>query len=97
MLDNTSYIRPEDICYYEEIFSAVKLATRVNSNPIKILKSYVNGKYSGSILDLLEPNHTSIIYPYLLENKKIISEFCDGKLKYSGIKNALIRLEEDIC
>ena len=97
LLDNTSYIRPEDIEYYEDIFSGLKLATRVSPNPKKILMAYINQKHSGSILDLLEPNHTGLIYPYLLENKNIISEISDRKLKYTGFEKALIRLEEDIC
>jgi hypothetical protein len=31
-----------------------------------VLKSYVNGRYSGDILRLLEPSHS--IYPYVIEN-----------------------------
>ena len=96
-LDNTSYIRPEDIEYYENVFSGLKLATRVSFNPKKILTAYINRKHSGSVLDLLEPNHTGLIYPYLLENKNIISVVSDGELKYTGLEKALIRLEEDIC
>ena len=33
-------------------------------NPTEVLKSYVNKKYSGDILRLLEPAHN--IYPYVL-------------------------------
>jgi hypothetical protein len=73
------------------------LATRVSFNPKKILTAYINRKHSGSVLDLLEPNHTGLIYPYLLENKNIISVVSDGELKYTGLEKALIRLEEDIC
>ncbi len=97
LLENTSYIRPEDIEHYDSIFSALKLATRVNSNPVRVLKAYIEGKHNGSVLDLLEPNHTGLIYPYLLENKKINSQVCNQKLVYSGLEDALIRLEEDIC
>ena len=31
-----------------------------------VLKSYANEKYSGNILELLEPAHS--IYPYVIEN-----------------------------
>lgn len=96
LFENTSYIRPEDIGYYEEIFSGLKLATRASNNPLRVLRAYVNKEYKGSVLDLLEPNHTGLIYPYLLENSRIKSEIRDGKLEYTGIDSALIKLEEDI-
>lgn len=97
LLDNTSYIRPEDIEQYDNIFSGLKLATRINYNPVRVLKAYINKKHTGSVLDLLEPNHTGLLYPYLLENEKIHSQICNQKLIYSGLENALIHLEEGIC
>lgn len=66
LYDNMNFVRPEDIIKYEDYFEAVKLATRVHSNPSMVLKSYINAKYSGDILRLLEPAHS--IYPYVLEN-----------------------------
>ena len=95
LYDITNFIRPEDVELYEELFPALKLATRVSNNPIKILKAYIeNKKYSGSIFDLLEPNHTNILYPYILDNSKIKRTVTNDKLKYSGLETALIRLEE---
>ncbi len=93
LLDYTSYIRPEDVHLYEDIFPAMKLATRVNSNPVRILKAYIeNQSHTGSVLDLLEPNHTGLFYPYLLENREIKSEVKDGKLIYSNLENAFVEL-----
>ncbi len=66
LIENTNFIRPEDMHLYDEYFVAAKLATRVSRNPIRTLKSYINGKYSGNLLDILEPAHS--IYPYVLEN-----------------------------
>ena len=66
LIENTNFVRPEDIHKYERYFEAVKLATRTNKRPINILKSYINEKYVGNILELLEPAHS--IYPYVLEN-----------------------------
>lgn len=98
LLNNTNFIRPEDVPLYEKYFSAMKLATRVNSNPERIIRAYIKNKgYSGSILDLMEPNHTALLYPYILENKKIESEIQNGLLVYKNFENALIRLEENIC
>ncbi|MBO5019462.1 MAG: hypothetical protein J6B88_05670 [Clostridia bacterium] len=97
LLDNTNYIRPEDIHHYEGIFSVMKLATRVSMYPERIIKAYLEDRsYSGSILDLLEPNHTGLLYPKLLENKKIISAIKNNKLIYSNLEEALIKLEYEI-
>ena len=94
----TSFIRPEDIRYYEGIFPSMKLATRVNFHPCRVLDAYIGrGSYIGSALDLLEPNHTGAIYPYMLENSRIESEILEGKLIYKNIDKALIKLEEALC
>lgn len=61
-----NFVRPEDMHLYEPYFVAAKLATRVHKSPEMVLKSYMNEKYSGDILQLLEPAHS--IYPYVLEN-----------------------------
>jgi len=74
-LSITNFVRPEDIDLYEPYFDAVKLATRVNKNPSRVLRAYVHKKYTGSIMDLLEPNHSGIWYPYILENGNISKEF----------------------
>ena len=66
LIENTNFVRPEDIHKYEPYFKVAKLATRVNPRPVRILESYIRGSYSGNILELLEPAHN--IYPYIVEN-----------------------------
>lgn len=66
LVNNTNFIRPEDMHLYEPYFTAAKLATRVHKNPSMVVNSYVRERYSGNILELLEPAHS--IYPYVLEN-----------------------------
>jgi len=66
LIENTNFIRPENINEYNEFFEAAKLATRAHNNPKMVLESYIKGKYSGDILRLLEPAHS--IYPYVIEN-----------------------------
>lgn len=66
LIEDTNFIRPEDIHKYEPYFESAKLATRVHQAPAMVLKSYIQGKYSGDILRLLEPAHS--IYPYVIEN-----------------------------
>lgn len=65
----TNFIRPEDISKYEPYFTAVKLATRVHKHPTSVVNSYIRGKYSGDLLQLLEPAHS--IYPWVLENSDV--------------------------
>ena len=66
LIEDTSFIRPEDVVKYEPYFDTMKLATRVHRCPEQVLQSYINRRYSGDILALLEPAHS--IYPYVIEN-----------------------------
>ena len=66
MIEDTNFIRPEDMHRYDPYFTAAKLATRIHRNPVTVVNSYLRGKYSGNILDILEPQHN--IYPYVIEN-----------------------------
>ena len=66
LIEDTNFIRPEDIYKYEPYFETAKLATRIHRNPSMVLRSYIRGRYSGNILELLEPAHS--IYPYIVEN-----------------------------
>ena len=107
-LSITNFVRPEDIHLVEGYFEAVKLATRVNKNPVGVLKAYMNEKYSGGIMDLLEPNHAGLWFPYILENSKIDKDFfervlpCNKNCKNCSYckevyNNALVKLEECLC
>ena len=97
LFDCTGFIRPEDIYLYDGLFDSMKLATRVNTNPISILRAYIDNKrYIGSTLDLLEPNHTTVIYPYFLENSLIESKVIEDKLIYTNLEKSLIKLKEDV-
>ncbi len=94
----TGFVRPEDIHLYEEYFTSVKLATRANVNPVKVLYSYIDRKsFYGNIMELLEPNHSSSIYPYIIENSQIESEITAEEIKYKNIKKALVSLEDTVC
>lgn len=97
IVDRTGFIRPEDVALYEGLFPALKLATRVSPNPLRILKAYTTQHYRGNMLELLEPNHSGIFYPHVLENSRIISQVEDEKLLYTGLEDAIIHLEESLC
>ena len=66
LIEDTSFIRPEDVQKYEPYFDSIKLATRVHRCPEMVLQTYIRARYSGNILELLEPAHS--IYPYVVEN-----------------------------
>ncbi len=86
LFDNTGFIRPEDIYLYEELFSAVKLATRVSVNPVMVMRAYIDRRrHAGSLLDLLEPNHTAAIYPNFIENSLVEAVADDNELKYVNL------------
>ena len=97
IVDRTGFIRPEDVALYEGLFPALKLATRVSPNPLRILRAYTAQHYRGNMLELLEPTHSGIFYPHVLENSRIISQVEDEKLLYTGLEDAIIHLEESLC
>lgn len=82
---DTNFVRPEDIHLYEVFFTAAKLATRVSSNPVNTLMAYIRGKYNGAVTELLEPDHSGIFYPQIIDNSKLPGDF--GKTVMSCSKN----------
>ncbi len=97
LFDVSSFIRPEDVHLYEGLFPSLKLATRVSADPFAVMRAYIEDKkYVGNILSLLEPNHASGLYPYIVDNGKIRSEAKDNKLLYTNADSAIIKLEEDV-
>lgn len=98
LLSETSFIRPEDISAYEGLFEAVKLATRVNPNPTRVLSAYIRGKFGGNLLDLLEPDYSHMLYPHIIDNAKIPNDFVfranDKDYCQRVFKTALVNLEE---
>lgn len=105
-LARTNFIRPEDMHLYEGLVGAVKLATRVNNAPERVLRAYTERKYTGSVMELLEPNHSGAFYPQYVENTKIGKDFaervmsCDKQCEKCNfcaevMKSACIRLDDD--
>jgi hypothetical protein len=73
----------------------MKLATRVHQNPLRVLKAYIDKKsFTGNLPSLLEPDHSGVLYPYILENKNIKVDYLDKELKYIDGGNAFVKLEE---
>jgi hypothetical protein len=77
----TNFIRPEDIHKVAEYFDGIMLATRVNPSPSRVLEAYMRGSYSGAVSSILEPDHSGIFYPKVIENKKIANNYLDYVLE----------------
>ena len=92
----TNFIRPEDTHYYDGLVGAMKLATRVHPSPERVLRAYVErGRFSGNAAGLLEPDHSGILYPYVIDNSVLSSEVREDKLIINHASEAFIRLEEN--
>jgi hypothetical protein len=68
LLKNT-WIRPEDLHHYEDLFPSVKLATRTSLNPQRIIEAYITESFEGNLLELFEPNHALLLFPLIIKNK----------------------------
>jgi collagenase-like PrtC family protease len=68
ILEDSSWIRPEDIKNYENQVSLMKLATRTHENPRQVIHAYATGKFTGNLLDLTEPGHGISFRGYILDN-----------------------------
>ena len=70
-----NYIRPEDVRLYEGLCESMKLATRVNRNPGRVLDAYLDRKYRGAVTDLLEPDNGSVMLPLIVDNSLFPEDF----------------------
>ncbi len=70
----SSWLRPEDLKYYEQYFPVVKLATRNNSDPRTILEAYTSGHFNGNVLAITEPRFAELFSGFAIRN----SLFPDG-------------------
>ena len=73
--DIAEYIRPEDIRYYEDFVTSVKLATRVSADPLRILDAYLDACYAGAVTDLLEPDNGHALLPRIVDNTRFPEDF----------------------
>ncbi len=75
IISGLTFIRPEDVSFYEDVYDGLKLATRVSPNPINTCMAYFSGQYRGGITDLLEPNHSSLFQPSIIDNGLFPKDF----------------------
>lgn len=66
----STWVRPEDLAHYDELFPVVKLATRMHARPEAVIAAYVAGRYQGNLLDLFEPGYGPAFAPYIVDNTR---------------------------
>ncbi|MGC9316772.1 MAG: hypothetical protein ACP5KN_01900 [Armatimonadota bacterium] len=69
VLQNT-WVRPEDLHHYERLFGVVKLATRMHARPRMVIDAYVNRRFRGNLLDLMEPGFGPAFAPFIIDNTR---------------------------
>ena len=84
ILQRSNWIRPEDLHRYADIADGVKLATRISPNPTAILDAYLQQRYNGNTLELLEPNYAQSFYPTVLDNGSFPPDYFDIRHNCSG-------------
>ena len=65
-----TWIRPEDLHHYDDLFPVIKLATRMHASPRMVVSSYVRRKHHGNLLDLFEPGYARAFAPDVLDNDR---------------------------
>ena len=95
ILENT-WVRPEDIHYYDGIFDTVKLATRMHALPGMVIDAYARRSFYGNTLDLFEPGFGRNLAPYVIDNQKFPSDWftktasCDKMCHRCGYCKAVL-------
>ncbi len=64
----STWIRPEDTHHYHGLVDTLKLATRMHADPARVIRAYAEGRFTGNLLDLLEPGHQGMLAGGRLEN-----------------------------
>lgn len=70
-----TWIRPEDLHYYDGLVETVKLATRQHSHPRMVIGAYASQKYEGDLLELFEPGFASQFFPYYIDNSRFPADW----------------------
>ena len=71
----SSWIRPEDLELYDDLFPVVKLATRQHSHPRIVIGAYAARHFDGNLLELLEPGFAGLFAPYIIDNRRFPPEW----------------------
>ena len=84
-----TWIRPEDAFLWEPYVSFCKLATRRIANPAKIVAAYASRDYDGNLLDLLDPVHSALFFPIVINNKSFPSDWATSGVGGACAQNCI--------
>ncbi|MBP7639022.1 MAG: hypothetical protein KBA18_14190, partial [Kiritimatiellae bacterium] len=79
-----TWIRPEDLHLYEGLIDTVKLATRQHAHPRMVIGAYAEGRFSGNLLDLLEPGFAPAFAPRVIDNAAFPADWAERVSRCSG-------------
>jgi collagenase-like PrtC family protease len=79
-----TWVRPEDLHHYEDLFKVVKLATRQHTHPRMVIDAYANRQHNGNLLDLFEPCFSPAFAPYAIDNTAFPDDWFDKTSSCSG-------------
>ena len=82
-----TWIRPEDAHLWEPYVSFCKLATRRIANPTKIVEAYASRNYDGNLLDLLDPVHSALFSPVIIDNKSFPTDWATSGIGAACAQN----------
>jgi hypothetical protein len=99
-----SWIRPEDMHQYDDLFPVVKLATRMHQRPRLVLEAYTGRRYRGNLLDLFEPGYAPAFAPHIIDNERFPADWfertahCDNRCEQcdycaSVLDQVLVRVD----
>lgn len=71
----STWIRPEDLHHYDELFPVVKLATRMHARPRLVMHAYARRRHPGNLLDLLEPGFSHAFAPWVVDNSRFPADW----------------------
>jgi len=96
VLQNT-WIRPEDLHHYDDLFPVVKLATRMHARPRMVVRAYVQRRFHGNLLDLFEPGFGPALAPHVIDNDLFPEDWfektssCDRRCHKCGYCEGVLR------
>jgi len=76
ILQNT-WIRPEDVDYYAGVTGVMKLATRMHSDPRRVVEAYVKRHFDGNLLTLFEPSYVPVMGGRIVDNIKFPADWIE--------------------
>ena len=73
----SSWILPGEAERYAPYCSEMKLATRMHSNPRRVVMAYASGRFHGNLFDLTEPSYSMRFKDHILDVERLPDDWFD--------------------